>query len=157
MEPGILTVLIVEDYAPMRGFLVGKLSSQERLRIVGEVGDGAEAVDKAKQLKPDLVLLDIGLPTLNGIEVCRRIRDASPTTKILFVSENSSSDIAEEAFRCGGLGYVVKSDAGTDLLPAVQAVIQGKRFLSASLTGHLLVAATLIAMQALGVSWLLLM
>jgi len=86
-----------------------------------------------------LILLEIGLPTLNGIEAARRIRQVSPTSKILFVSENRSLDIAEEALGTGAGGYVVKSDARSELLPAVKAVLEGKRFISASLAGHFLV------------------
>jgi CheY-like chemotaxis protein len=80
-----------------------------------------------------LVLLDIGLRALNGIEAARRIRQVSPKAKILFISENRSVEIVEEAFRAGGSGYVIKSDAGSELLPAIEAVLQGKRFVSAGL------------------------
>jgi CheY-like chemotaxis protein len=100
------------------------------------VADGSEAVQKARELQPDLILLDIGLPSLNGIEAARRIRSVSPNSKILFVSENHSSDVIEEALRTGALGYVVKSDAASDLLLAVEAVLQGKRFVSASVSVH---------------------
>lgn len=75
------------------------------------MSDGLEAVQQAERLQPDIILLDIGLPTLNGIEAARRIREVSPTSKILFVSENRSPDIAEEALSTGAGGYVVKSDA----------------------------------------------
>jgi DNA-binding response OmpR family regulator len=78
------------------------------------------------------LLLDIGLPTLNGIEAARRIREVSPTSKILFASENRSVDVAEEALSTGAVGYVVKSDAASELLPAVEAVLQGKRFVRTS-------------------------
>lgn len=98
--------------------------------------DGLEAVQIVQQLQPDLILLDIGLPTLNGIEAARRIREVSPKSKILFVSENRSWDVAEEALRTGAIGYVIKSDAGTDLLPALEATCQGRRFLSARLAGR---------------------
>jgi len=79
----------------------------------------------------------------------------SPKSKILFVTENRSLDIAEEALRSGGLGYVLKSDAGKDLLPAIDAVLRGKRFLSTGLTGHLLAATSLAAAQSMQLSWLL--
>jgi DNA-binding NarL/FixJ family response regulator len=99
--------------------------------------------------------MDIGLPTLNGIEAARKIQKLSPESKILFVSENRSSDVAEEALRSGGLGYVVKSDAEKDLLPAVDAVLHGKRFVSQSLAGLFLVATSLTAVQTLHLSWML--
>jgi CheY-like chemotaxis protein len=95
-----------------------------------------EAVEKAQQLHPDFIMLDIGMPRLNGIEAARRIRKLSPESKILFLSENRSWDIAEEALRTGAGGYVVKSDAASELLPAVEAVLSGKRFVSSSLHGH---------------------
>jgi DNA-binding NarL/FixJ family response regulator len=101
--------------------------------VIGEVSDGLEAVRKAQELKPDLILLDIGLPRLNGIEVAWRIREVSPNSKILFLSENRSQDIAEQALSTGAGGYVVKSDAGSKLLPAVEAILKGEGFVSASL------------------------
>jgi len=129
-------VLVVEDYEPFRRFTCSTLGKRHELQIVGEVSDGLEAVQKAEELQPDLIVLDIGLPSLNGIEVARRIRELSPKSKILFLSENRSWDIVEEALRTGAGGYVVKSDAVGELLPAVEAVLTGKRFVSASLAGH---------------------
>jgi DNA-binding NarL/FixJ family response regulator len=123
----------VDDYEPWRRFVSSTIRKQQELSVVGEVSDGLEAVRKAKELKPDLILLDIGLPGLNGIEVARRIREVSPNSKILFVSENRSQDIAEQALSTGAGGYVVKSDAGSNLLPAVEAILKGERFVSASL------------------------
>jgi DNA-binding NarL/FixJ family response regulator len=133
LEKSTLRVLIVDDYEPFRQFIGTKLQTNPQLRIVKEVCDGAEAVQQAQELQPDLILLDIGLPTLNGIEAARRIRKVSPTAKILFVTENRSTDIAEEALSTGAGGYVVKSDAGSELLPAIEAVLHGKQFVSAGL------------------------
>jgi len=126
---------VVDDYEPWRRFLSSTLRKQPDLRTVSEASEGIEAVQQAQQLQPDLILLDIGLPTLNGIEAARRIREVSPTSKILFVSENRSRDIAEQALNTGAGGYVVKSDAATQLLAAVTAVLDSKRFVSASLAG----------------------
>ena len=127
-------VLVVDDYEPWRRFFSTTLLKRPDLRVISEASDGLEAVQQAQQLQPDLILLDIGLPSLNGIEAARRIREVSPASKILFVSENRSRDVAEEALRTGAGGYVVKSDAGSELLPAVNAVLESKRFVSASLT-----------------------
>jgi len=151
VEQPHFTVLLVEDYEPFRRFVVTKLAAQPKLRILSEVCDGAEAVEKAKELQPDLILLDIGLPTVNGIEAARQIQDLSPKSKILFVTENRSSDVAEEALRVGGLGYVLKSDAEKDLVPAIDAVLSGNRFISATLAGHFLVATTVSAQT---LSWI---
>lgn len=131
-----IRVLVVEDFEPFRRLVVSILQKQSELQIISEVSDGLEAVQKAEELQPDLVLLDIGLPHLDGIEAARRIRAASPKSKILFLSENRSSDIAEEALRTGAGGYVVKSDAAGELLPAVESVLEGKRYVSASLAGN---------------------
>ena len=133
LEKSTLSVLIVDDYEPFRQFIATKLQTDPQLRIIKEACDGAEAVQQAQELQPDLILLDIGLPTLNGIEAARRIRKVSPTSKILFVTENRSTDIAEEALSTGAGGYVVKSNAGSELLPAIEAVLRGKQFVSAGL------------------------
>ena len=130
-----IRVLVVDDYGPWRRFACATLLKQPELQVIGEVSDGLEAVQQAQELQPDLIVLDIGLPTLNGIEAARRIREVSLASKILFLSENRSSDIVEEALSTGARGYVVKSDAANDLLPAMKAVLEGKRFVSASLTG----------------------
>jgi DNA-binding NarL/FixJ family response regulator len=133
MAGPIIRVLIVDDYEPWRRFIRLTLLAYEKLQVIGEVSDGLEAVHQAHQLQPELILLDIGLPELNGIEAARRIREVSPTSKILFVSENRDWDIVKEALRVGGSGYVVKSSAANELLAAIWAVLAGEQFLSAGL------------------------
>ena len=128
-----IRVLVIEDFERWRHFYRSTLQRNPEYQIIGEVSDGLEAVHQARQLQPDLILLDIGLPTLNGIEAARRIRKISAASKILFVSENRSSDVVREALSTGAGGYVVKSDANSELMPAVNAVLEGKRFVSASL------------------------
>lgn len=135
MEKPTFRVLVVDDYEPWRSFVRVTLEANRIYEIVSEVSDGLEAVQKSQELQPDLIVLDIGLPTLNGIEAARQIRTLTPAAKILFLSENRSVDIAEEALRSGGSGYVLKSDAATELSLAVDAILQGKRFVSANLTG----------------------
>jgi CheY-like chemotaxis protein len=110
------------------------LRKQPELQIICEASNGSEAVQKAEELQPDLILLDIGLPRLNGIEAARRIRKLSPKSKILFVSQESSADVVQEALSLGALGYVVKTHAGKDLLAAVEAVLQGRLFLGSGLS-----------------------
>ena len=125
---------MVEDYEPFRRFLSSALQKAPGLQIVGEVSDGLEAVRQAERLQPDLILVDIGLPALNGIEAARRIHKLVPECKILFLSQDSSADVVQEAFNSGALGYVVKAHAGSDLLAALEAVRQGKHFISQGLS-----------------------
>ena len=87
-------------------------------------------------MKPDLIVLDVGLPKLNGIEAARRIRQCSPSSKIIFLSQNSDLDVVRAALGTGGSGYVLKTDAGRELLPAMDAVLQGKQFVSSSLKDY---------------------
>ena len=129
-----IRVLVVDDYEPWHGFVSTLLGKHPDLKIIGQVFDGLEAVQQAEQLQPDLILLDIGLPTLNGIEVARRIKKISPASKILFATENRSCDIAEDALSTGADGYLVKSDAAKEVLPAVLAVLEGNRFVSPGLS-----------------------
>lgn len=112
------------------------LGEQADLHIVGEASDGLEAVQKAQEMQPDLIVLDVGLPTLNGIEAARQIRHLSPESRILFLSNYGDSEIAEEALRAGGAGYVVKSNAASELESAIESVLEGKLFVSDKLAGH---------------------
>jgi DNA-binding NarL/FixJ family response regulator len=100
------------------------------LEVVCELADGLAAVQKAEELNPDLILLDIGLPGLNGLEAGRQIRKLVPNAKIIFLTQESSEDVIQEALKLGAQGYVIKTRAGSDLLPAVEAVLQGKQYVS---------------------------
>ena len=136
METPTVRVFIVDDYEPFRQFVRSTLGRRPDLQVIGEASDGLEAVRKAEELQPDLIVLDIGLPTLSGIEVARRIRKLCPKCKILFMSQEASVDVAQEAFRLGALGYVVKAHAGSELLASVEAVCQGRQFVSKGLSGY---------------------
>jgi CheY-like chemotaxis protein len=105
-------------------------------QILCQVSDGLEAVQKAEELKPDLILLDVGLPKLNGIEAARQIRQLSPNSRIIFLSQYNSFDVVQEALSTGALAYVHKAQAGSELLPAVEAVLRDERFVSSSLNGY---------------------
>jgi DNA-binding NarL/FixJ family response regulator len=131
-----IRVLVVEDYADFRRFLVSTMRRRAELQVICEVADGAEGVQKARELQPDLILLDIGLPSLNGIEAARQMRNLSPKSKVLFVSQESSTDIVQAALETGAKGYVVKADAGRELIPALDAVLRGQTYVSKSLSGH---------------------
>jgi DNA-binding NarL/FixJ family response regulator len=138
-----IRVLVADDHEPLRRFVCSTLARLPRLRLVGEASDGLEALRKAQLLRADIILLDIGLPKLNGFEVARRIRERFPQLRILFFSTDCSNHIAEEALRLGAGGYIVKSDAGTELIPALEAVLHGDTYLSSSLTNRVLHAPLL--------------
>ncbi len=129
-------VLVVEDFEPFRQFIASTLQKKPELQVICEVSDGLEAVQKANELQPDLIVLDIGLPTINGIEAARRIRKLSPESKILFMSQESSADAVQAALGLGAQGYVVKAHAGSELLTAVEAVLQGNQFVGTGLSGQ---------------------
>src|SRR5215467_5654326 len=131
-----IRVLLVDDYERWRRFASNTFQQRQELQVIGEASDGIQAIKIAQQLQPDLILLDIGLPRINGLEAARQIRGLCPGSKILFVSENRSVDLAQEALSTGAAGYVVKSDAGSELWPAITAVLEGKQFISRSLRGY---------------------
>lgn len=134
-EDQSVQILVVEDFEPYRAYVTSVLGDNSRFRIVGETGDGLQAVQKAQELSPDLILLDIGLPGLNGIEAAREILQRDPKSKILFLTQEISADLVREAFNVGALGYVVKAQAAGELLVAIETVLQGKRFVSNGLDG----------------------
>jgi DNA-binding NarL/FixJ family response regulator len=135
---------VVEDSEPFRHFICSTIGERPELQIVGEVGDGLEAVQTAEKLRQTIVL-DIGLPTLNGIEVARRIRKLSEESKVLFLSQESSVDVMQEALGTGAHGYVVKTDAGSELLEGVNAVLLGQQFVGRRFSGHDFVGASQVA------------
>lgn len=134
MEMSSVRVLVVDDYEPFRRFICKTLAERPNLLVVCEVSDGLEAVQKAEELQSDLIFLDIGIPTLNGIAAARQIRTLAPESKIIFVSQGSSPDLVNEARNLGAWGYGVKTKAGSDLLAAVDAVLNGRRFLRGGLS-----------------------
>jgi len=129
-------VVVVEDHEQFRRLICSTLEKAPELQVIGIVSNGLAAVQKAEELQPDLILLDIGLPNLNGIEAARRIRKISPQSKILFVSQESSADVVKGALATGARGYVVKTDVGSELLAAVDAVLRGEQFVGRRFAGH---------------------
>lgn len=130
MQSSIVRIFVVDDYAPWRHFVAFAVAERPELQVVGEAPDGLTAIHKATELQPDVVVLDIGLPDITGIEVARQIMAASPQTKILFLTDNESRAVVKEALSTGALAYVAKSDAAADLLPAMKALLAGKNFVS---------------------------
>ena len=128
-------ILVVEDFPPFLQFISATLATRHDLQVICEVSDGLEAVRKAEELRPNLILLDIGLPSLNGIEAARQIRKLVPESKIIFLTQEFSNDLVEEALRLGAWGYVIKIKAKRDLLAAVETVISGKQFVSGRVAG----------------------
>ena len=126
-------IVLVDDFEPWRSYVRSVVDDHRRFEIVAEASDGMEAVRRVEELQPDLVLLDIGLPSIDGIAAARLMRSGAPGAKILFLSENRHSDIAEAALNAGGHGYVVKSDCAHDLLIAMGTVLQGEKFVSRAL------------------------
>jgi DNA-binding NarL/FixJ family response regulator len=133
-----IRVLVADDYEPLRRFASSALEKLPQLKLVGEASDGLEALQKAQELQAEIILLDINLPKLNGFEVARRVRKHIPQLKIIFFSEDRSFDVAEDALRLGAYGYIVKSDAGRELIPALEAVLRGKQYVSSRLADRVL-------------------
>lgn len=133
-----IRVFLVDDFSPFRDLLRTTLEQMQGFEIVGEAQDGIEAVEKIRELNPDLILLDVGLPNLNGIDVASQVQGFSAHAIILFVSQLCDWDIIEHAFRYGASGYVVKSDAADEFVPAVESVRRGVHFISSTAVRHIL-------------------
>jgi DNA-binding NarL/FixJ family response regulator len=134
LEISLVRILVVDDFEPFRRFVCSVLRQEPACQIVGEASNGLEAVQKSEDLQPDLIVLDIGLPTLNGIEAARQIRRLRPACKILFLSQETSADIVQEAFTLGAGGYVAKTHAGSELLVAMETVCDGGQFIGKGLS-----------------------
>jgi DNA-binding NarL/FixJ family response regulator len=126
-------ILLADDHSVVRRGLKGLLESKKGWKVCAEAGDGRAAVAEAKRLKPDVAILDIGMPELNGVEAARQIRAVSPVTEVLVLSAHGSEKLAREIFDAGGRGYLVKEDADQDLLAAVDAVRQHKPYFTSKL------------------------
>ena len=128
-------VMLADDYEPWRRCVASLLLKYPGLQIIGEASDGLEAVKKAEELKPDLVLLDISLPKLNGVEAASRIREAAPLMKIVFMSAYQDSEAVQTVFSNRADGYVLKWEVTKELLPAIEAALWGRKFVTAQFTG----------------------
>jgi two-component system, NarL family, invasion response regulator UvrY len=129
----LIKVLVVDDFEAFRESVCSMLLQTNRFQVVGQAVDGFEAIEKAEALQPDLILLDIHLPRLDGIAATQQIRKLAPKAKILFLTGIDSPEMAEEALTTGASGYLVKFYAGKELLEALEVVMQGGQFVSHSL------------------------
>jgi DNA-binding NarL/FixJ family response regulator len=132
----LVRVLVVDDFELWQTFVHMRLDKEPNLHVIGVAADGQDAVLKAEELQPNLILLDISLPKLNGLKAARQIGKISPNSRILFLSREEDPDVVLESFSAGGLGYVLKSDAAMDLLAGIESVLLGRRFVSRSLLNH---------------------
>jgi DNA-binding NarL/FixJ family response regulator len=131
----LVRVLVVDDFQPFRQVVTSILQAQADLQVISEASNASQAVQMADELQPEVILLDIGLPDFNGIDAARQIRELSPLSKILFVTQGSSVDVMQEGLGLGAHGFLVKSDAGRELVAAVRTVLQGETFVSRRLAG----------------------
>jgi len=125
-----LRILIADDHALVRQGAKVVIQARQGWKVVGEAANGREAVQKAIALKPDVVVVDIGMPELDGVEVARQIREGVPSTKVLVLTMHESDQMVKRALDAGALGYILKSDLTECLARAVKAVSEGKRFLT---------------------------
>ena len=131
-----IQVLLADDHALLLGAFERLLSSE--FDVVGQVSDGREAVAAAERLKPDVVVMDMSMPLLNGLDAARQIKRKLPDVKIVFVTMNEDSDLAAEAFRSGASGYLLKRSAASELSTAIREVVQGRSYLTPLITDALI-------------------
>jgi DNA-binding NarL/FixJ family response regulator len=136
LAKSLVRILVVDDFEPWRQQVCSMLQTRPELRVVAEAGDGLQAVQKAKELKPDLIMLDIGLPSLNGLETANRIRFFAPDAVIIFLTANCDKDMEQAALKTGARGYVLKTNAGSELLTAIAGILGGDDFVSSGIAGN---------------------
>jgi CheY-like chemotaxis protein len=125
-----MRILVVDDNSQVRAAILSILMTDPRLEVISEATNGTEAIQLAQTLQPDLILLDIGLPDLNGLEVAQHLANIAPRSAVLFLSQHTSTEIVNSTVSSGAMGYVVKSDAAAELVPAVLAAGSGRKYLS---------------------------
>ena len=135
LETSLFRILLADSFEPWIRYVRSTLEKNEGLQIVGEARDGLEVVQKAIELKPDLVLLSLGLPKLNGIQAAKQIRKAVPRVKLLFATQIIDQEMMAEALNNGAHGYIWKVEAQRDLLLAIRTILQGEKFISGGKKG----------------------
>ncbi len=131
----MVTVLLADDHAIVRDGLQALLEAEPDIHVVGTAATGSEAVQNASRLAPDVVVMDISMPSLNGIEAARQLREVAPECRVVILSVHSSSEHVYHALRAGVHGYMLKESAGVELVEAVRTVARGRRYLSAKIAG----------------------
>lgn len=134
MRSRAITILLADDHTIVRQGLAKLLDGDANLCVIGEARNGREAVSKAEELRPDVVLMDIAMPVLNGIEATRQIRKASRNTKVIILSMHSHDRFISELFSLGASGYLLKDSTGDDIIRAIKAAISGDTYLSPSIS-----------------------
>ena len=147
-EPDRIRVLIVDDHALFRRGLMLVLESEEGIDVVGEADDGEDAIAKAEQLAPDVVLMDVRMPRISGIEATRRLAEALPTTKIIMLTVSDEEEDLYEAIKAGATGYLLKEISIEEVADAVRAVTQGQTLISPSMASKLIAEFTNLAKRA---------
>ncbi|MBP8253153.1 MAG: response regulator transcription factor [Herpetosiphon sp.] len=133
MDNAVISIVLADDHAVIRDGVRMVLEAQSDFRVIGTANDGVEAIDLVDALHPDVVVLDIAMPNLNGLAAARDIRSHSPQTKIVFLSMHENEEYLKEALRSGAEGYVLKRAAATDLVTAIRAVQRGEKYLDPNL------------------------
>lgn len=134
MNDNPITILLADDHTVVRQGIVKLLEGEKNLKVIGEAGNGRDAVSKVEQFKPDVVLMDISMPLLNGIEATRQIKRISPQTKVIILSMHSHDRFISELLTLGASGYLVKDSTGADIIMAINAAMKGDTFLSPSIS-----------------------
>ena len=134
MSDHLITILLADDHTVVRQGMIKLLEGEENLKVIGEAKDGREAVTKVEQLKPNVVLMDISMPLLNGIEATRQIKRISPQTKVIVLSMHSHDRFIGELLTLGASGYLVKDSTGADIIKAIKAAMKGDTYLSPSIS-----------------------
>lgn len=131
------TIFLADDHTVVRDGMRSLLEAEPDLSVIGEAGDGAEAARSIETLRPDIALLDISMPGMNGLDVAQRLHDRCPAVKVIILSMVSDSESIYRAFQAGALGYLLKTSAGREVVQAVRATLAGKRYLSDQIAGAL--------------------
>ncbi|HET8824428.1 MAG TPA: response regulator transcription factor [Terriglobales bacterium] len=135
---GVLRIMVADDHEVVRKGLVALLQAQPDWQVCGEAGDGREAVEKAIQLKPDILILDIGMPSLNGLEATRQILKTIPNARVLILTLHDSDQVVREVLNAGARGFLLKSDAARDLVAAVEALRHDKTYFTSKVAAMVL-------------------